>query len=349
MELTKKIYGKTDGQQVYSYTIRNSDNITVELITYGGTITHLWVPDAKGKLADVVTGYDSLAEYAAGRNYFGALVGRCTNRISQSNFTLDGKKHQLANNAGSDHLHGGVVGFNKKVWQAKDFIFADSAGVVLTLTSPDGDEGYPGNLQVQVTYTLTNRNELKIDYAATTDSPTVINLTHHSYFNMDGHNSGSMLAHKLQINGDAYLPIDQALVPTGEIKPVEGTPMDFRHPHVIGERIAKVPGGYDHTWVLKNKHDSALQLAARLWGPQSGRLLEVYTDQPGIQFYAGNTLDNDQGKQGTVYAQHDALCLETQHFPDSPNHPDFPSVVLKPGEKFVSQTVYRFLNDNNGR
>lgn len=349
MELTKKIYDETDGQQVYSYTIRNSDNITVELITYGGTITHLWVPDAKGKLADVVTGYDSLAEYAAGRNYFGALVGRCTNRISQGNYTLDGKKHQLANNAGSDHLHGGVVGFNKKVWQAEDFIFADSAGVVLTLTSPDGDEGYPGNLRVQVTYTLTNRNELKIDYAATTNSPTIVNLTHHSYFNLDGHNSGSMLAHKLQINGDAYLPIDQALVPTGEIKPVEGTPMDFRHPHVIGERIAKVPGGYDHTWVLKNKHDSALQLAARLWGPQSGRLLEVYTDQPGIQFYAGNTLDNDQGKQGAVYAQHDALCLETQHFPDSPNHPDFPSVVLKPGEKFVSQTVYRFLNDNNGR
>jgi aldose 1-epimerase len=347
MELTKEIYGEADGQKVYSYTIRNSNNMSVELITYGGIVTHLWVPNAEGKLADVVAGYDSLAEYVAGTNYFGALVGRCANRIAQGNFTLEGKMHQLSRNNDPNHLHGGVAGFNKKVWQADDFIFADSAGVVLRLTSPHGEEGYPGNLQVQVTYTLTNRNELKIDYEATTDAPTIINLTHHSYFNLNGHNYGSILNHKLQINGEAYLPINQELIPTGEIKSVEDTPMDFRQPHVIGQRIAEVPGGYDHTWVLKNQHDSTLQLAARLWTPQSGRLLEVYTDQPGIQFYAGNMLDNEKGKQDAVYNQHDAMCLETQHFPDSPNHPDFPSVVLRPGEKFVSQTVYKFLNQEN--
>lgn len=348
MVLTKEIYGEADGQQVYSYTIRNSSNMTVELITYGGIVTHLWVPDAHGKLADVVAGYDSLAGYVTDTNYFGALVGRCANRIAQGNFTLEAKMHQLTQNQGTTHLHGGAEGFNKKVWQAEDFIFADSAGVVLSLTSPDGDEGYPGNLQVQVTYTLTNRNELKIDYVATTDAPTIINLTHHSYFNLDGHNSGTILNHKLQINGDAYLPIDQKmLLPTGEIKPVEGTPMDFRQPHVIGERIAEVSGGYDHTWVLKNQHDSTLQLAARLWASKSGRILEVYTDQPGIQFYAGNMIDNAHGKQRAVYASHNALCLETQHFPDSPNNPDFPSIMLKPGEKFVSQTVYKFLNQED--
>jgi aldose 1-epimerase len=347
MELTKEIYGEADGQQVYSYTIRNSNNMTVELITYGGIVTHLWVPDADGKLVDVVAGYDSLSEYVADTNYFGALVGRCASRIAKGSFLLEGKMQQLTQNHGATHLHGGAEGFNKKVWQAEDFIYADSAGVVLSLISPDGDEGYPGNLQVQVTYTLTNHNELKIDYKATTDAPTIINLTHHSYFNLDGHNSGTILNHKLQINGEAYLPINQELIPTGEIKPVEGTPMDFRQPLVIGERIAEVPGGYDHTWVLKNQHDSALQLAARLWASNSGRILEVYTDQPGIQFYAGNMIDNDHGKQGAVYAPHDALCLETQHFPDAPNNQDFPSIVLKPGEQFVSQTVYKFLNQEN--
>lgn len=345
MELTKEIYGEVEGKQVFRFTIRNSNNMAVELITYGGIVTHLWVPDAAGNVADVVAGYHSLAEYVAGTSYFGSLVGRYANRIARGNFTLEAKMYQLARNNDANHLHGGVEGFNKKVWQAEDFIFPDSAGVVLTLTSPDGDQGYPGNLQVQVTYTLTNRNELKIDYLATTDAPTIVNLTHHSYFNLDGHNSGSVLNHKLQINGEAYLPVDQTLIPTGEIKPVEGTPMDFRQPHVIGDRIAEVPGGYDHTWVLKTNHDSIPQLAARLWAPQSGRMLEVYTDQPGIQFYAGNMLDNIKGKQDAVYNQHDALCLETQHFPDSPNHPEFPTVVLKPGEKFVSHTVYRFFNE----
>ncbi|MCK9269383.1 MAG: aldose epimerase family protein [Bacteroidales bacterium] len=344
MELKKERFGEVDGQQVFAYTITNQNKLTVKLITYGGIITHLWVPDAKGELADVVAGYDSLQQYAAGTHYFGALVGRFANRIARGTFTLQGKMYQLARNNDANHLHGGNEGFDKKVWQAEDFIFADSAGVVLTLTSPDGDEGYPGNLQLKITYTLTNCNELKIDYSATTDAPTILNLTHHSYFNLDGHNSGAILDHKLQINGEAYLPVSQTLIPTGEIKPVEGSPMDFRQPHVIGERIAEVAGGYDHTWVLKNKHDSTLQLAARLWAPTSGRLLEVYTDQPGIQFYAGNMLENEKGKQGALYNQHDALCLETQHFPDSPNHPDFPSVVLRPGEKFVSQTVYKFLN-----
>lgn len=347
MELKKEKFGEVEGEQVFAYTITNQNKMTVELISYGGRLTHLWVPDAEGNLADVVAGYDSLAEYVAGTNYFGAVVGRYANRIARGSFTLEEKMYQLVRNDGANHLHGGVEGFNKKMWHAADFIFADSAGVVFTLTSPDGDEGYPGTLQVQVTYTLTNQNELKIDYQAATDASTVINLTHHSYFNLDGHNSGSIFNHKLQINGEAYLPVDQSLIPTGEMKPVEGTPMDFRQPHVIGQRIAEVPGGYDHTWVLNDEKDSALQLAARLWAPTSGRILEVYTDQPGIQFYSGNMLDNDQGKQGAVYAPHDALCLETQHFPDSPNHPEFPSVVLKPGEKFESQTVYKFSNREN--
>jgi aldose 1-epimerase len=347
MELKKDIYGEVNGEKIYIFTITNSNNMTVELITFGGIVTHLWVPDAEGNLADVVAGYDILQQYVAGTNYFGAMVGRCANRIARGTFTLEGKMYQLARNNDENHLHGGTEGFDKKIWQADDFIFADSAGVVLTLTSPDGDEGYPGNLQLKITYTLTNRNELKIDYSATTDAATILNLTHHSYFNLDGHNSGAILNHKLQINGEAYLPVNQALIPTGEIKPVEGSPMDFRQPHVIGQRIAEVPGGYDHTWVLNDEKDSALQLAARLWAPTSGRILEVHTDQPGIQFYAGNMLENEKGKLGALYNQHDALCLETQHFPDSPNQPDFPSVVLRPGEKFISQTVYRFLNQKN--
>ncbi|OQX80962.1 MAG: galactose-1-epimerase [Bacteroidetes bacterium 4484_276] len=349
MNIKKNLYGDVDGKKVFQFTLTNENGMIVKLINYGGIVTHLLTPDKEGKLEDVVLGFDSLQQYLDETPYFGAIVGRYGNRIAKGKFELDGKTHQLATNNGPNHLHGGVKGFDKVVWDADDFIFPDRAGVILTYLSKDGEEGYPGNLAVKVTYTLTNDNELKIDYEATTDKPTIVNLTHHSYFNLEGQGNGNILDHQLQLMANRYVPVDETLIPTGELHSVQGSAMDFTAPHSIGSRIAEVEGGYDHTWELDNFNSEKMRLVARVTSPESGRVMEVYTDQPGIQFYTGNFLDGSlSGKGGKVYHKHYGFCLETQHYPDSPNQPNFPSVVLRPGEKYETQTVYKFESGGEG-
>lgn len=347
MNLKKDLFGEVDGQKVYQYSITNENDMTVKIINYGGIVTNLIVPDKNGKLADVVLGYDSLQGYLDETPYFGAIVGRYGNRIAKGKFTLDGKTYQLATNNGPNHLHGGNKGFDKVVWNSDDFVYPDSAGVILTYLSKDGEEGYPGNLQVKVIYTLNNDNELKIDYEAQTDKPTIINLTHHSYFNLNGQGNGDILDEELQIMADKYVPVDNTLIPTGELKSVKESAMDFTTPHSIGSRIAQLVGGYDHTWVLNGYDGKTVRLVARVIDPKSGREMEVYTDQPGIQFYSGNFLDGSiTGKQGKIYKKHYGFCLETHHYPDSPNHPEFPSTVLRPGEKYQTETIYKFSTTN---
>jgi aldose 1-epimerase len=344
MNLKRALFGQVDEQQVYQYTITNENGMAVKILNYGGIVTHLFVPDGDGRTVDVVLGYDSLDGYLEDTPYFGAIVGRYGNRIAKGQFELDGKSYQLPLNDGKNHLHGGIKGFDKVVWKVDDFIYPDSAGIILTYISKDGEEGFPGNLDVQVTYTLTNKNELKIDYTATTDKPTIVNLTHHSYFNLNGQGEGDILDHQLQIMADRYIPVDETLIPTGDLKEVKGSAMDFTTPHAIGSRIAKVAGGYDHTWVLNGYDGKQLSLAAKLTDPENIRTMEVYTDQPGIQFYSGNFLDGSiTGKDNRVYQKHFGLCLETQHFPDSPNQPGFPTTELRPGEKYETTTVYKFL------
>ncbi len=344
MNLKKALFGQVDDQQVYQYTITNENGMTVKILNYGGIVTHLFIPDGDGNTVDVVLGYDSLDGYLDETPYFGAIVGRYGNRIAKGQFDLDGKTYQLPLNDGANHLHGGIKGFDKVVWKVDDFIYPDSAGIILTYLSKDGEDGFPGNLSVKVTYTLTNQNELKIDYAASTDQPTIVNLTHHSYFNLKGHGEGDILDHRLQIMADRYIPVDQTLIPTGELREVKGSAMDFTTPHSIGSRVAKLAGGYDHTWALNGYAGKQLFLAAKLTDPENDRTMEVYTDQPGIQFYSGNFLDGSiTGKEGKVYKKHFGLCLETQHYPDSPNQPDFPSVVLRPGEKYQTTTIYKFV------
>ncbi len=343
-------YGTTgDGAPVQLYTLSNANGVRVAITNYGGIVTRLLVPDRDGNLGDVVLGYDSLSDYLTASPYFGAIVGRHGNRIAKGRFTLDGVEYRLATNDGANHLHGGLKGFDKVVWDAEPYRAEDEVGLRLSYVSEDGEEGYPGRLAVTVTYALTNSDELRIEYRAETDKPTAVNLTHHSYFNLAGHASGDILGHELMINADQFTPVDEGLIPTGELRDVTGTPLDFRSATAIGARIdeddeqLRFGGGYDHNWVL-NDYDGSLRLVARGHEPTSGRVMEVSTMEPGMQFYSGNFLDGSNvGKGGAPYQHRAGFCLETQHFPDSPNHPEFPSTVLRPGEVYESTTIYRFF------
>jgi len=342
MGIKKHPFGKTnDGEKVDLYTLTNANGLSVKIMTYGGIVTSLQVPGCDGSLADIVLGLDRLDDYLRGHPYFGAIVGRYANRISKARFTLEGVEYTLATNDGENHVHGGIKGFDKVVWNAEPVQSADSAGLKLTYLSKDGEEGYPGNFACRVTYILTNDNELKINYQAETDKPTVFNLTHHSYFNLAGYDSGDVLAHELMLNADHFTVVDENSIPTGEIKPVRNTPMDFTSPMPIGSRIAQVKGGYDHNYVINSGGGSAAP-AASVYEPMTGRVLEIFTTEPGIHLYTGNYLDGSQKGKGTVYNKHSGFCLETEHFPDSPNRADFPSTVLRPGEKYSSLTVHRF-------
>jgi aldose 1-epimerase len=336
-----------EGKSVETFTLRNAAGIEMRVISLGGIITHLSTPDRTGATADIVLGFDTIDGYLKDSPYFGAIIGRYGNRIGKAAFTIDGTAYPLAANNGVNHLHGGVKGFDKYVWHAEPSVSADGQRVVFTRTSPDGEEGYPGNLTTKITYTLNDRNELVIEYEATTDKPTHVNLTHHSYFNLAGHNSGDILGHELMIDADRYTPVDDTLIPTGELATVEGTPFDFRQSTPIGARINQAGDaqltfgkGYDHNWVVNG---SGFRRVARAYDPKSGRTLEVATTEPGLQFYSGNFLDGTlTGKGGTVYAHRSGFCLETQHFPDTPNKPDFPTTLLKPGETYRTRTVYTF-------
>jgi aldose 1-epimerase len=342
-DVSKMPYGTTpDGQAVDQYTITNG-RVTAKVITYGGIITNLIVPDRDGKPGDVVLGFDDLSGYTGKHPYFGALVGRYANRIAKGKFSLDGKDYTLATNDGPNALHGGLAGFDKKVWTAEP---VGPSALKLTYTSPAGEEGYPGSLTATVTYTVTDDDALRIDYEATADAPTPVNLTNHTYFNLTGVPGHSILRHAIQLEADSYTPVDDTLIPTGKIDPVEGTPLDFRTPHAIGERIADMkgePGGYDHNFVLRSGGSAEPVLAATVTDPHSGRVLTMLTTEPGVQFYTGNFLDSSNvGKAGTAYPKHSGLCLEAQHFPDSVNQPSFPPVILKPGETYRQTTLYKF-------
>ncbi|MCA8830977.1 aldose epimerase family protein [Hymenobacter pini] len=342
---TASSFGRlADGTEAQLYTLRNAHGVQVSITNYGGTVTKLLVPDKAGQLGDVVLGFDSLAgyqspEYVKAGPYFGALIGRYGNRIAKGKFTLNGQQYTLATNNGANHLHGGLKGFDKVVWQAQPGHSAQGQTLTLTYRSKDGEEGYPGTLQVTVVYTLTPDDALQIDYAATTDKATPVNLTNHSYFNLGG--GKDVLGHEVTLPADRYTVVDASLIPTGELRPVKGTPFDFTSAHAIGERIGQVPGGYDHNWVL-NQTDG-LHEAATVYEPTTGRTLTVRTTEPGLQFYTGNFLDGSlKGKGGKVYGKHAGFCLETQHFPDSPNQPAFPSTILQPGQTLRSTTSYTF-------
>jgi len=336
-----------DGAEVKKFTLKNEGGTEVDVITYGGIITRWTAPDRNGFYDDVVLGFDNLNQYLEGSPYFGALIGRYGNRIAKGKFSLDGETYTLATNDGDNHLHGGKKGFDKVVWEATPKNDEEGAVLVLTYTSEDGEEGYPGKLDVKVTYTLTNDNALDIQYEAVTDKPTVVNLTQHSYFNLSGLLSKPVLDHEIYLNADTYLPVDGGLIPTGEYRPVAGTPFDFKEPKLIGKEIEvdneqlKLGKGYDHCWVL-NKGEEDLRMVASAYHKKTGRFMEVYTNEPGIQFYSGNFLDGTlPAKGGGTYVKRSGFCLETQHYPDSPNQSDFPSVRLNPGEKYTSRTMYK--------
>ncbi len=341
-------FGKMpDGQSVELYTLTNRNGMQVAITNYGGKVVKLLVPDRQGKMADVALGFDDLKGYLGNDPFFGTLVGRYANRIGNARFKLDGVEYKLEANDGRNSLHGGSHGFDKKVWKAKELPGAEP-GLELTCLSKDGEESYPGNLSATVVYTLTNKNALRIDYKATTDKDTVVNLTNHSYFNLAGQGNGDILGTELTINADRFTPADSTLIPTGELRKVEGTPLDFRQLTPIGARInaddeqMKFGKGYDHNFVL-NRKGPGLVLAARAIDPRSGREMDVYTTQPGVQFYTGNFLDGSvKGKGGVAYAKRSGFCLETQHFPDSPNKPNFPSAELKPGQTYHEITVFKF-------
>lgn len=344
--ITEKPFGTDDGVPITLYTLHNRNGVSVSICNYGGLVTSLKVPDKNGKFGDVVLGYSNLAGYLKSTPYFGALIGRYGNRIAKGKFTLDGHEYTLATNNGPNALHGGLKGFDKVIWQAHPVESESGPSLELTYFSKDGEEGYPGNLAVKAVYTLTDDNALKLEYTATTDKDTVVNLTHHSYFNLAG--KGTVLGHVVMINADKFTPVDSTLIPTGELRPVEGTPFDFRTPTAIGARIGqndeqlKFGNGYDHNWVI-NDDTGAVRLMARVYEPTTGRVLEVLSSEPGLQFYTGNFLDGTlKGKHGWVYQFRDAFCMEPQHFPDSPNHPEFPSVVLKPGAVYHNTIIYRF-------
>jgi aldose 1-epimerase len=338
-----------DGRLVDAITLSNSGRMHVRVLTFGAIVQSLHAPDRDGKLEDVVLGYDSLSDYVRDTRYFGAIVGRYANRIGGARFTLDGQTFELPANDGPNHLHGGPDGFSRAAWTAEPFEGDDTAGVRLTLTSPDGDSGYPGMLTATVTYTLTDENELLVDFAATTDRATPVNLTQHSYFNLAGHDRGDVLGHELMVAASRYTPVDSWLIPTGELRDVTGTPFDFRRSATIGSRIHDadeqlgIGNGYDHNFVLDRAPNSAASLAARLCEPVSGRVLEVLTTEPGLQVYSGNGLDDHAvGKEWRVYGKYGGIALETQHFPDSPNQPHFPSAILRPGTEFRSRSIFRF-------
>ena len=337
----KTLYGMIGTDSVFQYTLTNKKGMVVKILNYGGTVTDIITPDKHGKMGDVALGYDSLSGYRQpGNPYFGVLVGRYGNRIANAKFTLDGKEYTLAANNGPNTLHGGLKGFDKVVWTVKSF---DDASLSLSYLSKDGEEGYPGNLSVDVTYSLSDDNGLKIEYTAVTDKATPLNLTNHCYFNLSAGADSTILDHELMLKADKYTPVNRTLIPTGKIDDVKGTPMDFTTSKKIGKDIANVTGGYDHNWVL-NRSGNGLEMIASVYHAGSGRYMEVFTTQPGIQFYTGNFLDGrlKNTRNGMKYVKHAALCLETQHFPDSPNQPSFPNTILKPGETFHETTVYKF-------
>ncbi|MGD8400083.1 MAG: aldose epimerase family protein [Bacillota bacterium] len=347
MDLQKELFGRTNqGEEASLFTLSNEHNVTVKITNYGGIITAILAPDQNGAVADVALGLKTLAEYQKPHPYFGALVGRYGNRIAKGRFTLDGAIYQLAVNDGRNHLHGGLVGFDKVLWRAREIHTGATVGVALRYVSADGEEGYPGNLQVEVKYILNNQNELTLEYSARTDRPTVVNLTNHSYFNLSGEGRGDILGQIMRINADYITAVDAELIPTGDLAAVAGTPWDFTKARAIGARFAAVEGGYDHNYVL-NRQAPGLRLAAKAEDPQSGRILEVSTTAPGVQFYTGNFLDGTiQGKSGQFYGPQSGFCLETQAYPDSPNHPEFPSTRLNPDETYHQTTVYKFAVRN---
>ncbi len=351
-QITFESFGKTpDGAPVSLYTLRNKNGMEARISNYGGIITSLKVPDRNGNLGDVVLGYDNLEGYLKTTPYFGAMIGRYGNRIAKGQFTLDGIPYTLVTNNGPNALHGGAKGFDKVVWNANSYSTEEGPSLELTYLSKDGEEGYPGDLKVKAVYTLTQSNALRLEYTASTDKDTVLNLTQHSYFNLAG--EGDVLKHVVYINADKFTPVDSTLIPTGELRSVEGTPFDFRTPTAIGARInqdgeqLKFANGYDQNFVL-NKRMGQLALAARVTEPTTGRVLELFTTEPGLQFYTGNFLDGTiTGKDGWVYQFRDAFCMEPQRFPDSPNHPNFPSAELRPGETYHHTIIYRFSTEKN--
>lgn len=347
--IEKSFFGITsdEGIPVDQYILTNKNGLIAKVITYGATITELWIPNKNGILEDVILGFETLSEYESSNNpYFGCIIGRYANRIAKGKFVIDGISYQLVLNDGKNSLHGGVKGFHRKVFNASPMTLSSGVALRLRILSYDGEEGFPGNIDVSVTYMLTNDNELVIDYVATTDKPTIINLTNHSYFNLAGAGCGDVLDHEISILADYYTPTDETLIPTGEILPVENTALDFRTPRKIGDRINEFMyppfNGYDHNFVLNNQ-TRTLALCATVYEPKSGRTLEVYTTQPGLQFYTGNSL-NVKGKKDKVYKPYSGFCLETQHYPDSPNHPNFPDVILRPNEIYKETTIYKFLS-----
>ena len=347
--ITKEPFGiLPDDRPAILFTLSNANSMSVSLTNYGGIITSIDVPDRNGNVDDVALGYDNSGDYLKASPYFGAIVGRYGNRIAKGRFSLNGKQYTLATNNNKNHLHGGIKGFDKVLWEAEPINSTNKVGVRLFYLSKDGEEGYPGNLKSTVTYTLNNKNELRIEYLAETDKPTVVNLTQHSYFNLAGHGSGDILSHELKINADRFTPVDEGLIPTGELRPVKDSPFDFTTSTAIGARVnyeniqLKYGLGYDHNFVL-NDWDKSLRSAATVYEPKSGRFMEVLTTEPGLQFYCGNFLDGSNvGKGGKAYHYRYGFCLESQHFPDSPNNPDFPSTVLNPGVKYESLTIYKF-------
>ncbi|WP_336215347.1 aldose epimerase family protein [Nonomuraea sp. LPB2021202275-12-8] len=347
--ITKKQFGTlANGKKIDIYTLRNSTGMRVRILTYGGILQSIEVPDGGGEFANVTLGFNNLSDYVKKSPYFGCITGRYANRVAKGRFTLDGKTYQLATNDGPNHLHGGDKGFDKRVWKARPFKRHDSVGLVLSYTSPNGEESYPGTLRTTVVYTLTDDNQIRMDYRATTSRPTIVNLTNHAYFNLRGEGDGRILDHELQINASRYTPVDKTLIPTGKIARLGGTPLDFREPTAIGARISSTNqqivrgGGYDHNYVLDGR-GHGLEPAARVVEPDSGRVLEVITDQPGLQFYSGNFLDGTlRGTGGRLYPKRSGFALESQHFPDSPNHDDFPSTVLRPGDVYRTTTIYAF-------
>ncbi len=349
----KKPFGNLpDGREVFLFTLRNGNGMEAKITNYGGIIVVLSVPDRYGKVGDIVLGYDSLARYVETRSTFGALIGRYANRIGNAEFTLHGTVYRLSKNSGQNqihHIHGGAKGFHRTLWTVDERESKPGRSLVLTHFSPDGEEGYPGNLTVKVVYSLTESNELKIEYSATTDKSTVINVTNHAYFNLAGAGNGDILDHKLFLNADLFTPIDESRIPTGELRAVAGTPMDFTKPALIGAFIEtdydqlRITRGYDHNWVL-NKPSGSRSLAARVFERSSGRVMEVWTTEPGVQFFTANSMNRTTiGKGGKLYGPRFGLCLETQHFPDSPNKTHFPSTILEPGQRFSSTTIFRFL------
>ncbi|MEI7498877.1 MAG: aldose epimerase family protein [Bacteroidota bacterium] len=340
-EIMKESFGKADQKEVFLYSLSNSNGIIVKITNYGGIITSILVPDKTGRLGDIVLGYDSLSQYIANSPYFGAIIGRYANRIAKGSFALNGKSYKLAINNGNNSLHGGLKGFDKVVWDAKEIADSTKTQLELTYLSKDGEEGYPGNLKIKVTYSLDDYNILTMLIEAETDKPTPVNLCNHTYFNLSEADT-SILGHILTLYADQFTQVDSELIPTGAMPFVRGTAMDFNNSVAVGERIGKVKGGYDHNYILKKK-EGVLSMAAQIYDPRTGRQVEISTTQPGLQFYSGNFLDGTiKGKSGKQYNKYWGLCLEAQHFPDSPNHSDFPNTILKPGEKFSETTVYRF-------